>query len=277
MSVRIVTDSTADIPPALATELGIAVVPLTVLFGEESYRDGVDLDAPSFLEKLAASPTLPRTAQPSPAAFSQVYQELAGPGVEIVSIHLSAKLSGTLNSALIARREMGDPAEITVVDSQWTSMCLGIIVLRAARAAQAGASRDEVLSITEEDIQQMHLLLFCDTLEYLQKGGRIGRAAAFVGGLLSVKPMITLQQGEVHPVERLRTRHRALERLWEWADAFSSAREYCVLHSASLEDAQSMHTRLMERFPQAVSHLAQVGPVIATHIGPGAVGIALLE
>lgn len=277
MAVRIVTDSTADIPQALAAELGISVVPLTVHFGEEAYQDGVDLDAAAFLAKLATSPVLPRTAQPSPEAFGRIYRELVGQRDEVVSIHISGKLSGTLNSALIARQELSDPEVVTVVDSLWTSMAQGIVVANAARVAQQSGTREEVLRAVQEAIPRMHLLLFCDTLEYLQKGGRIGRAAAFLGGLLNVKPMITLRDGEVHPVERVRTRNRALERLWEWAQGFSSVQEFCVLHSASLEDAQALHLRMVERFPRAIAHLASVGPVIATHIGPGAVGIAFLS
>ncbi|MBI2887889.1 MAG: DegV family protein [Chloroflexi bacterium] len=276
MAVRIVTDSTADLAPELAGELGIKVVPLSVIFGQETYLDGVDLDATAFFRKLAASPVLPRTTQPSPAAFSQVYRELTDQGDEVVSIHISGKLSGTLNSALIARQEMGDPEAITIVDSRWTTMSQGIVVLHAARAAQRGASRAEVLQATDEAIQHMNLFLFCGTLEYLQRGGRIGKAAAFLGGLLNVMPMITLQQGEVHPVERVRTRRRALERLGEWAQGFQTAREFCVLHSASPQDAEALHAQLSQRFPGATAHMAQVGPVIGTHVGPGAVGVALL-
>ena len=276
MAVRIVTDSTADIPSSIASELGVIVVPLTVHFGDEVYRDGIDLEADSFLAKLTSSSVLPHTAQPSPAAFAQVYQPLLDQGDQVLSIHISAKISGTTNSALLARQEVGGLDRIQIIDSKWTSMALGIVVRKAAHAAQQGGSPDEVLRTTEEAIQGMQLLLFCDTLEYLQKGGRIGKAAAFLGGLLNVKPLLTLQDGEVRPVERVRTRQRALERLWDWAQDFPALQEFCVLHCGCLDDAQTLQSLLAQRFPQARSQMTSIGPVIGTHLGPGAVGIALL-
>lgn len=276
MAVHVVTDSTADLAPALAAELGISVVPLLVHFGEEAYRDGVDLDAVAFLEQLQKSPVLPRTTQPSPAAFEEVYGRLLQSEDQVVSIHISAKLSGTLNSVLVAREGLGRQGAIEIVDSQWTSMALGIIVLRAAKVARDGGTLEEVVQVAQEAIQGMHLRFFCDTLEYLQRGGRIGRAAAFLGGLLNVKPLLAMEDGEIRPVERVRTRGRALARLREWAESFPQVREFGVFHTASGEDAQALRHSLSQRFPQAVSHFGHIGPVIATHVGPGVVGVAVL-
>lgn len=276
MTVRIVTDSTADIPPTLATELGIVVVPLTVHFGDRVFRDGVDLDAAGFLEQLASNPALPHTAQPSPAEFAAVYGNLLTAGDEIVSVHISAKLSGTMNSALLARQECGAPERVTIIDSQTTSMALGLVTIAAARAARSGAAREAIAAQVAADLDRSRLLLFVDTMEFLQRGGRIGRAAAFLGGLLSVKPMITLQNGEVHPLERVRTRSRAIERLWSWAAEHPAVRQFCVLHIGSEAGAAGLFQRLSERFPQAEGYTAPVGPVVGTHVGPGALGITLL-
>ena len=276
MAVHVVTDSTADIPHSLAEELGISVVPLTVHFGDEVYRDGVDIEAESFLQKLISSPVLPHTSQPSPEVFSQVYSQLLANGDAVVSIHVSAKLSGTLNSALVAQQGLDSPERVTLVDSRWTSMALGIIVLNAARAAQQGGTQEEVSRVAQDAMGKMHLLFFCDTLEYLQKGGRIGKAQAFLGGLLEVKPLITIRDGEVFPVERVRTRGRALERLRQWGEEFTPIREFCVLHAGSEADALALHSHLAARFPQAISHFGHIGAVVATHAGPGLVGLAVL-
>ncbi len=276
MAVRIVTDSTADIPQALAQELGISVVPLTVFFGEESFLDGVELDASTFMTKLTSSAALPRTTQPSPAAFSEVYQALLAEGHQICSVHISAKLSGTYQSASLARDESGKPYDITVVDSGWASMAVGFIAIRAAKAAREGASLQEVVQLIEEMQGGVDIHLFCDTLEYLQRGGRIGRAAAFFGGLLKLKPILTMRDGVVAPVERVRTRSRALDNLWSWTQSFPQLQEFCVLYSGPPDDAQALHGRIRAQFPQATDYLVQVGPVIATHLGPDAMGIVVV-
>ena len=275
MTVRIVTDSTADIPPEVATALGITVVPLTVHFGDTVYHDGVDLDAEGFLVALAANKSLPHTAQPSPAAFVEVYTRLLDQGHDVISIHLSGKLSGTINSAQLARQQMPAPDRVTIVDSLWTSMALGLLVIRAATAAQRGDEPAGILREVAGQLERLHLLLFVDTMEYLQRGGRIGRAAAFLGGLLSVKPLITLRGGEVHPIERVRTRSRAIERLYLWAAEFPAVSDFSVLHISSFDDAKALFDRIQRRFPDATGYVTSVGPVVGTHVGPGALGVAL--
>lgn len=276
MPVQVITDSTADLPRELVEPLRIAVVPLTVRFGSEEYRDGIDIGPDEFLRKLESSPLLPATAQPSPKAFEGVYQTVLSRGEDAVSIHISSKLSGTINSARLARRELGDPPGVAIVDSLWTSMALGLIVLAAARAAAANKTRDQVVAATRSAIQRVRLLLFCDTLEYLQRGGRIGKAQAFLGGLLSVKPLITLREGEVYPEERVRTRSRALERLRAWAEGLGAIEEFCALHIDSPGDAEGLRDHVQARFPNARGYMTAVGPVVATHVGPGAVGLAAL-
>lgn len=277
MAVKLVTDSTADIPPELLTPLGISVVPLTVHFGEQAYRDGVDIDSRAFFERLAAtSGELPHTAQPPPAAFTEAYQRLLDGGHEIVSVQVSAALSGTFNSAVLARDESGAPARITVVDSRWVSMCLGMAVLAGAELAVKGGGRTEVLAEVERVLNRMDLLLFVDTLEYLQRGGRIGAARAFLGGLLSVKPLITLRNGEVQPAGQVRTRSRAIDRLRTWVrEEHATPEGFCVLHTACPEDAQGLFDEMCASYPKAKPYLAEVGAVVGTHVGPGGIGVAI--
>jgi DegV family protein with EDD domain len=278
MTVQVVTDSTADLSPEAVRDLGIHVVPLNVHFGDTVYKDGVDLSTDEFLTKLAASPRLPTTSQPSAGAFSEVYRRLSQEGKEILSVHISSKLSGTVSSALLAKDMVSDTGcRIEVVDSTVASMGLGLHAIEVARAAKDGATLDEVASLLRHDlIPRTHIVLFVDTLEYLQKGGRIGRAQAFLGTMLSVKPMLTVTDGEIHPLERVRTRSRAVERLHEYVGEFSSLRHLAVFHSTTPDEAQALAERLSVFHPQE-THLGKYGPVIATHIGPGAMGVIVIE
>lgn len=275
MAVRLVTDSTASIPSELLAELRITVVPLSVVFGETAYQDGVDLDNASFFAKLKQASQLPRTTQPTPAAFTEAYDALLAQGHSVLSVQVSSALSGTFNSAQLGRDACQAPERITVIDSRLTSMSLGMAVIAGARAAEAGRSLDEVRAAVELVLAGVELLLFVDTLEYLQRGGRIGAARAFLGGLLSVKPLITLRDGVVAPVGQVRTRARALERLREWATEHTAIRGFSVLHTASLPDAQALFDELRARFPAAEAYLVECGPVVATHVGPGGVGLVM--
>ncbi len=275
MAVKIVTDSTADLLPAIAAELDIAVVPLTVYFGEEVLRDGVDITAAEFLARLTTGSIHPRTSQPSPEAFKEVYSSLLAAGHQVVSIHVAAKLSGTMNSALVARQALQAEDKITVIDSTWATMTLGLVAINAAKAARAGKSVQEIVLVSRDVMANLHLIFFCDTLEYLQRGGRIGRAQAFVGGLLNIKPILSLWDAEIHPVERVRTRSRALERLRELAVSFGPVKEFCVLHSGSPQDARSLFDFLGQRYPDATAYFGDLGPVITTHVGPGVVGFGM--
>ncbi|MSQ10910.1 MAG: DegV family protein [Dehalococcoidia bacterium] len=275
MAVRLVTDSTASIPSEVFAQLHITVIPLTVVFGETAYQDGVDLDNATFFAKLKQASQLPHTTQPSPAAFTEAYDALLAQGHTVLSVHVSSALSGTLNSAHLGRDACSAPNGITVIDSRLTSMSLGLAVIAGARAAETGSSLDEVRAAVESVLAGVELLLFVDTLEYLQRGGRIGAARAFLGSLLNVKPLITLRNGAVEPVGQVRTRARALERLREWAAEHTTIRGFSVLHTASLPDAQALFDELHARFPAAEAYLVECGPVVATHVGPGGVGLTL--
>src|SRR5579859_3824049 len=219
--VRIVTDSTCDLPLATCNELGISVVPLNLHFGEVVYRDQYDLDSDHFLKLLAKSPDLPKTTQPAPARFEETYIRLGSNGDQIVSIHLSSKLSGTMHSAEIARDAVRSRCVVEVVDSGSASLGLGLIVLAAARLANGGASAQVVAAHVRRLVENVHIMFFVDTLEYLQRGGRIGRASALLGTLLNIRPVLKLEDGEIHPVEKVRTRSKGIDRLVEFVELFS--------------------------------------------------------
>jgi len=277
MAVRVVTDSTADLPPALASEWGITVVPLNVHFGEESFKDGVDLKADQFFERLASSPQLPTTSQPSIGEFLDIYRALTASGDEVVSIHISAKLSGTMNSARQAQAELGAEGRVEVIDSLFCSMVLGLIVLEAAEEAQKeGSSLQSVVARTDDAIARAKLLAVLDTLEYLAKGGRIGKAQSFLGGLLQVKAMIEVKDGEVYPVERVRTRERSLERLVELVKGHGAMERMTVVHANAAEDAERVAQQVQPLLVRGSVVQSIIGPVIGTYAGPGAIGVGFL-
>lgn len=278
MAVRIVTDSTADLPPDVAKQLNISVVPLLVFFGEEGFRDGVDIDSDRFYRMLVESPIHPRTSQPAVGDFLTVYQRLAEEGTDgIVSIHLSSRLSGTVSSANAAREEFGDRCAVAVVDSQNVSLGLGMIVIAAAEAARAGAGLEEVRRVAEDAARRTHILFVLDTLEHLQRGGRIGRAQAFIGSLLHVKPLLTVRDGEVHPLERLRTRPRAIDRLLELIAAHKAPVYAAVADATTPADADSLEQRMHGLFPEARILRSRIGPVLGAHAGPGVIGVGVLD
>ena len=273
MTVKIVTDSVSDIPSDLAKSLDITMVPLTVNFGVESFLDGVEITPKEFFEKIETAPSLPTTAAPSIGAFTEVYKDLTGKGHEVVSLHVSGKLSATLSSATQAAAELGNE-HISVVDTQAVSAMEALIVTAAARVAIAGGSVEEVIEKAKSSIDKTAVYVVLDTLEYLQKGGRIGRAAALMGGLLSIKPILTLNDGEVHPHEKVRTRAKALARIIEIVQSGGPYEEITVMH-ASAEDEAEYLTSVLEPMCSDLPILSsQIGPVVGTHAGPGSVAVA---
>jgi DegV family protein with EDD domain len=277
MAVRIVTDSTCDLPPDLVAAHGITVVPLTVIFGDEDLEDGTGITPPAFYERLRTSPVLPRTSQPSVERFQQAYRAAGADGAEIVSIHISSKLSGTLNSASVARETLKHDLHIDLIDSYNVSVGLGLIVLEAARAAARGAPLAEVVATARRAMDRVTVHVAVDTLEYLQRGGRIGRARSLIGSILSIKPILTVDQGEVAPFERVRTRARAHQRILEIAAAMPRAKEMFIAHGDLPTEAEAARERLRPQLPHTALHTAYLGPVVGTYTGPGAFGVAALE
>ncbi len=276
MTVRIVTDSTADLMPEEAAALGVTVVPLNVYFGDETLRDGVDIDPTTFYERLATAKELPRTSQPSVERFKAAYEELAKETNEIVSIHLSSRLSGTMNSASVAREEVSHELHIELIDTYTVSLALGAIVTDAAVAANAGASMAEVIDVARRTMDRVSVAIVVDTLEYLQRGGRIGRAAALAGTLLSVKPILSIRDGEVAPVERVRTINGALRRLVELVIAMGPIERLGVVDGDSVNNASEVARQLAAHYPDLTIDRGELGPVVGTHGGPGVVGVGVL-
>lgn len=276
MPVRIVTDSTCDLPPALAAAHGIIVVPLTVIFGSEALRDGVDIDANTFYDRLRHFSGQARTSQPPVALFKQTYERLAQDTDEIVSIHLSSRLSGTLNSATVARDEVSHDLHIEIIDSYCVSLGLGMIVLEAALVAEAGGTLEDVTRAARSAMDRTKVVAVVDTLEYLRRGGRIGRAGALVGSLLSIKPLLHVERGEVAPFEKVRTRTKALQRLFEITTRDRTLRRVFVGCGGNDAEALAFMDRLRPHMPHTSIELASIGPVVGVHAGPDVLGVALL-
>ena len=276
MSVKVVTDSVADLPSEVTRELGITVIPLNVRFGTEVYRGGIDLTAEQFYDRLAHSETTPVTSVPSPGTFAEAYDKLAEETDEILVINLSSKLSATCEVASQSIGLMKRKCRVEVVDSQWAVMAEGFMVIAAARAAQAGASLDEVVDVTRRNITRVDFRAAFDTLEYLKRGGRIGKAQAFLGSMLKVNPIITIKDGLVEPAGRTRSRAKAIEHLYNFAMSFSHIEGIAIEDAACPDDAELLVERLSSRFPKEHIYRSRTTPVIGTHTGPGLLLVAIL-
>ncbi|HUV75031.1 MAG TPA: DegV family protein [Dehalococcoidales bacterium] len=276
MTIKIVTDSVADLPPQIVKDLDITVIPVNVCFGEEVYRDGIDISAEQFYAKLAGSKVMPVTSVPGLGVFAETYGKLAEETDEILFISLSSKLSSVYKVAQQSVELMKKKCRVEVVDSQWVIMAQGFIVMTAARAAQAGASLDEVLNIVHRNINRVQLCSVFDTLEYLKRGGRIGRAAALLGTMLHVHPIIGLKDGEVVPMGRKRSRAQAIDYLYDLAMSYSHIEEMSVAYVNAVEDAEMLIDRLSVKFPRERVIRSRTSPVIGTHTGPNLLVLALL-
>jgi len=277
MTVKIVTDSSADLPPQLAQQLGITVVPLYVRFGSEVYRERVDISDDEFYQRLLHGPTHPVTIQPSPQDFVNAYQELSPEADGIVSIHISSKLSGTCNSALQGKEMTDKGCPIEVVDSQLVSVGLGLISMAAATVAKTGADLQRVVEEVKQTIPNSHLLCLIDTLKYLLLGGRIGKAKALVGSLLKVKPLLTLKEGETVPVGQARSRSKGIERLFDFVKNATDIQDLAVAYSTTLDEAQALAERMGSIFTKEPIKVVRLGTTLGVHLGPGALVVAFRE
>ena len=278
MTVRIVTDSTSDVPADLARELGVSVIAQTVHFGTRTYKDNVTITPDGFYSMLAESAELPKTSQASPYEFARVYDRLGAEADGIVSIHISSKISGTWNSARQGAAETSATCPVEVVDSGHASMALGLIVVAAAHAASRGATHDEVVSAARDAAPRVQCICLFDTLDYLQRGGRIGKAQALMGSILKIKPMIIVRNGEIHPLGKARTFPKALHSLKQTARGFAPIESLAVMHSTTPETAREVAGDLRDLLPEGSEpYVTRFGPVLGVHTGPGAIGIALLQ
>jgi DegV family protein with EDD domain len=276
MPVKIVTDSVADIPASVVGELGITVIPILVRFGEEVYRDGIDITTDQFYERLAQSKFLPASSVPAPVIFAETYDRVAEETDEILVITVTSKLSGIHDVASQSVGLMKRKCRVEVVDSQWAVMPQGFVVIKAAQAAQAGASFDEVMDTVRGNIPRVDMRAAFDTLEYLKKGGRIGRAAALMGSMLRVNPIITLKDGVVEPAGRARSRAKAMGILYDFAASYSHIEELAVEAAACPEDAELLVERLGTIFPKERIYRSRTTPVIGTYLGPGGLVVSVL-
>jgi len=269
--VRVVTDSTADLPPDLVVQWGIQVVPLGIHFGEESFRDGVDMSAEVFYARLARG-EFPTTSQPPVGLLRRAYEQGAAGGGEVVSIHLSSRLSGTYQAALLAAEQVD--GRVAVVDSEQLSMAVGWLVLAAAEAAREGCSLGEVVARVEEMKRRTRVLALIESLEHFRRGGRIGRTQAVLGTLLDIRAVLSLEDGETVLLERVRTRRAGLRRLVERIAAMGPLERLCVLHADAPEDAHRVARSLAPVWPGREIRVVPAGQAVAIHVGPQAVGVA---
>lgn len=278
--VGIVTDSTCDMPPEWLAAHDVVMVPLTVLFGTESYLDWIELRPDEFFQKLAASPGLPKTSQPAPAAFTEAYQELADQGFEeIVSIHLSGPLSGTIQSATLAAADA--PVPVHVVDTHLVSMGIVPALMEAMRARDEGASGTQVADVAREAAAKTRLFFLLDTLEYLVKGGRAGRAQALAASLLNIKPILEVNRdGIIEPYKKVRGERQAMQALVDTVveDSAKHGRlKVGLLHACHPDRMAQLHAMIMESDADVeIISEGVVGAVIGTYAGPGALGVTYM-
>ena len=270
--IAIVTDSTADLPSQLVKSRSITVVPLTLHFEGRSLLDGVDIKPSEFYRKLPSATTHPTTSQPSPGRFAETYAELLATHSEVVSIHISEKLSGTYASA-VQGAEMTDPKRVTVIDSELVSMSLGLLTLAASEIAGQGATAEVVAHRISAMRDQVQTYFSVATLEFLRRGGRIGRASALLGSVLQVKPVLCIRDGLVTPLERVRTFDRALNRIVELTREVDRGKGLCIIvgHADAEADAERV-ARELEPVTETLM-IQPLGPVVGAHAGPGVVGV----
>ncbi|MCA1645096.1 MAG: DegV family protein [Chloroflexi bacterium] len=274
-SIGIVTDSTADIPAARLERYGLGLVPLIVSWDGQTFRDKLDLTTADFYLRLRTSKSLPKTGAPSLAAFETAFRDQLQAHDAVISINLASRLSGTYAVARKAAESV-DPQRISVVDSGSVSVCLGWLAEIAATLAQQGAPPAEIVAQLEDARGRLRILALVETLEFLQRGGRIGRAAALAGTLLSVKPILSVRDGEVAPVERVRTMNGALRRLVELIVALGPLERLGVVDGDSVNNASEVARQLAVHYPDLTIDRGELGPVVGTHGGPGVVGVGAL-
>ena len=280
--IMIVTDSTANIPANVLDGLPIKVIPLQLIWGQSVLADGMDITPAEFYQRLETDPILPTTSQATPEEFKQEYKQLLDESCDILSIHISSKLSGTLDSAFQAKSAFPG-SHIELVDSLSTSMAMGFQVLAAARVAAQGGSLSECKAVAEKAKQQTGVSFALETLEYLKRGGRIGSASAFLGSVLNLKPILAMRDGVIEPVEKVRTFSRTVARLLDLVEAKfeneSGPVRLCAIHGNSPEAAQQLLDLAVTRFSDLLvseSMISDISPVIGAHAGPGALGLAYM-
>jgi DegV family protein with EDD domain len=278
MAIKIITDSTSDITADLARKMGITVVPLTVLFGHQSFLDRVDITTDEFYRRLSQEDVFPTTTQPSPGVFADTYTRLLKETDEILVIVISSKLSGTYQSATNAISMVEGKGRIEVIDSYSTAMGLGLLAITAAKmATEKGVSLDQITHAIRERTRRSHIIMLFDTLKYLAKGGRIGKAQGLLGSILQVKPVLTMKDGEVSPLIRLRSMSAGSEYLYNFVKDFDNIEEMAVEHATTPHEADLLVERLTAIYPGKPIYRSTVSPVLGTYMGPNVLSISVLS
>ncbi|NLL90215.1 MAG: DegV family protein [Dehalococcoidales bacterium] len=277
MTVKIVTDTLSDIPDDIANELGITLIPLTVSFGLESFLDRVEITSEEFYERLVRESKLPTTTQPPPVTFANVYKKLSEETDQILVITLSSKLSGTYQSAINAKNMVDTNCRIEILDSQKIIMSFGLAVMAAAKMANAGAGMDEIIEKTKVRLEKSQLVAYFDTLKYLSRGGRIGKAQGFVGSLLSVKPILTIKDGEMAPLTRVRSRGAGIDYLYNAVATTENIESIGVEYCTTPEDAEMLIERISAIVPRQNIYKSIVCPVVGTYAGPRAIAVSIMQ
>lgn len=277
-NIKIITDSAADIPPDLARELGIEVVPVLLHVDEKMFRSGVDISDDQLLEMLASGHVRIQPSAPSSMVFEQVYRRLLGEVDHIFSIHVGARLGNVHANAAVARSRLpASTTRVELIDSKSASMGMGSVVIAAAKAAREGASPREISELIHAMIRHTHAVFFVDTMEYLEQSGRLTIASAVLGSMQRIKPLMILDEGEIVPYERTRTRAKAIEGLYTFVEDFPRVQEVIALYATSPEDIDKLLEKVEPIFPRERVQIARFGPGVAAHLGPGAMGVVVFE
>jgi DegV family protein with EDD domain len=279
-NIAVVTDSTTYMPPELVKKHNISVAPQVLIWGDQTYKDGVDIESSEFFTRLKTAKVMPSTSQVAVISFQEIFQGLVEKGFEVLALLVSAKLSGTVQSAMQARDLMGPSRDkVHVVDSQSVAMALGFQALAVARAIESGASLKEAIALAEKSHEYTGVFFAVDTLEFLHRGGRIGGAQRFVGTMLNMKPILAIQNGRVEGIERIRTKNKSHDRILELTIEKVAGRtpvRLATLHANAAEDARALLTRAEQALNPVESIFTEVSPTVGTHAGPGTVGLAFM-
>jgi len=277
VNIQVITDSTSDIPRDIAEELGIRVVPVYIRFNDKVYRDGVDIQKDEFYQVLADSPYHPATSQPTPEDFVSAYKEYSDTVDGIISIHVSSKASGTYNSAIIAKKMLGSRCPIEVVDSQFTSAGLALVVMAVARLVKAGKNLAVITAEVRRIINKVDIFGVFDTMKYLARSGRVSKTIVTAANILDVKPLLTFREGEIIRAGLVRSFSRGMDRLYKFVEGKGDIAELIIVHSAIPEKAEQLKKRLAWLFPEELIRTFQLGAGLGVHGGPGALLVGLRE
>jgi DegV family protein with EDD domain len=277
MTIQVITDSTSDINAAMADEFGIRVIPIYIRFGDKFYRDGVDMKIEEFYVKLDTSPNHPATSQPTPEDFAAVYKEYCDRVDGIISVHISSKISGTFNSATIAKKILGSQCPIEIIDSKLNSAGLALVVITTARLVKTKKGLAAIADEVRRSVSQVHMFGVFDTMKYLAWSGRVSKAIVAAANILNIKPLLTFREGEIIRAGLVRSLHKGADRLYQYVESKKNITEIAIVHSAIPEQAEKLKERLGKLIPVEKIRIMQLGAGLGVHGGPGVLLVALRE